>query len=71
MNDHSSPQPSEIAELMHDHGQRWQIEHDPAMGVWTAVHRSPDGRHIRMLVARTPAALGTKLADADSEERPA
>jgi hypothetical protein len=60
MSDHPS-QPAEIAALIHDAGERWQIEHDPDLDVWTAVRRSPDGRHIRVLVARDPSGLRGKL----------
>jgi hypothetical protein len=60
MNDHPA-QPAEIAALIHDHGERWQLEHDPGLNVWTAVRRSRDGRHIRVLVARDPAVLRGKL----------
>ncbi len=50
---------------MHDAGERWQVEHVADLDVWTAVRRSPDGRHIRMLVARSPEGLRAKLADVD------
>jgi hypothetical protein len=53
MTDHP-PQPAEIAALIHDHGEHWQIEHTGDLNVWTAVRRSADGRHIRVLVARDP-----------------
>lgn len=61
MTDHPAPQPSEIANLIHDHGHQWQIVHDTGLDVWTAVHRSRDGRHIRMHVAYDPATLAAKL----------
>ena len=67
MNDHPA-QPAEIAALIHDHGERWQLEHDPSLDVWTAVRRSPDGRHIRVLVARDPAALRGKLETVEADE---
>ena len=67
MNDHP-PQPAEIAALIHDHGEHWQIEHTGDLNVWTAVRRSPDGRHIRVLVARDPAGLRGKLADVEADE---
>ncbi len=53
--------------MLRDHGGRWQIENTD-VGVWTAVRKSPDGRHIRVLVARDVAALRGKLADAEDEE---
>ena len=67
MTDHRA-QPAEIAALMHDHGERWQIEHDPGMDVWSAVRRSPDGRHIRVLIAHDPAALRGKLETVEADE---
>jgi hypothetical protein len=65
MTDHPAPQPADIAALMRDHGGAWQIEHTENLDVWSAVRRSPDGRHIRVLVARTPEELRAKLADVD------
>ncbi|HEX7268550.1 MAG TPA: hypothetical protein VF256_14130 [Streptosporangiaceae bacterium] len=67
MTDHP-PQPAEIAALIHDAGERWQIEHDTGLDVWTAVRRSPDGRHIRVLVARDPAGLRGKLETVGPDE---
>lgn len=68
MTDHPSPQPAEIAALMQDHGDRWQIEHTEELNVWSAVRRSPDGRHIRVVVAHDPAGLRGKLADVEADE---
>ena len=67
MTDHPA-QPAEIAALMHDHGERWQIEHEPGLNVWTAVRRSPDGRHIRVLVGRDIEALRGKLETVETDE---
>jgi hypothetical protein len=67
MTDHPA-QPAEVAALLHDHGDRWQIEHEDGLDVWTAVRKSPDGRHIRVLVAHDPASLRGKLAGAEDEE---
>jgi hypothetical protein len=67
MTDHPA-QPAEIAALIHDHGERWQIEHDPGLDVWTAVRQSPDGRHIRVLVARDPAGLRSKLETVEADD---
>jgi hypothetical protein len=68
MTDHSAPQPSEIANLLHDHGERWQIEYIEDLNVWSAVRRSPDGRHIRVLVARDPTGLRGKLETVEADE---
>ncbi len=67
MNDHPA-RPAEIAALIHDHGERWQIEHTGDLDVWTAVRRSRDGRHIRVLVARDPADLRGKLETVEADE---
>jgi hypothetical protein len=67
MNDHPA-QPAEIAALIHDHGERWQIEHTGDLNVWTAVRRSADGRHIRVLVARDPAGLRGKLETVEADD---
>jgi hypothetical protein len=68
MNDHPAPQPAEVAALMRDHGGRWQIEHTH-LGVWTAVRKSPDGRHVRVLVAHDVTGLRSKLAGAENDEQ--
>jgi hypothetical protein len=68
MTDHPAPQPAEVAALMRDHGGRWQIELTADLGVWTAVRKSPDGRHTRVLVAHDVTGLRGKLADAETEE---
>ena len=67
MSDHPA-QPAEIAALIHDHGEHWQIEHTGDLDVWTAVRRSADGRHIRVLVARDPAGLRGKLETVEADE---
>ena len=56
MTDHPAQNRREIAALKHDHGARWQIEHEPELDAWIAVRKSPDGRHIRVLVAHDPPA---------------
>jgi hypothetical protein len=61
-------QPADIAALIHDHGEQWQIEHESGLDVWTAVRRSRDGRHIRVLVARDPAGLRGKLQTVEGDE---
>jgi hypothetical protein len=70
MTDHP-PQPAEIAALIHDHGEHWQIEHTGDLNVWTAVRRSADGRHIRVLVARDPADLRGKVETVEDDDPPA
>jgi hypothetical protein len=44
-------------------GERWQVEHVSDLDVWAAVRKSPDGKHIRVLVARDPASLRRELAE--------
>ena len=68
MNDDPAQQPSEIANLLHDHGADWQIEYIEDLNVWSAVRRSPDGRHIRVLIARDPASLRGKLETVEADE---
>lgn len=74
MNDLSSPattappaQPDQEGELQRRFGERWQIE-QPALGIWSATHRSEDGRHIRCIVERTAAQLIGKLEAAETVE---
>ena len=67
MTDHPPPPAAEIAALRHDHGGRWQIEHTEELDAWIAVRKSPDGRHIRVIVAHDPAGLRGKLADVEAE----
>ena len=74
MNDHPSPaagalpaQPDPGGELQRLYGDRWQIELED-LGVWSAVRKSEDGRHIRCLVARTAAELMAKLETAETVE---
>lgn len=71
MNDHPShavPAPSaedpESGELHRRFGDRWQIE-QPALGVWSATHRSAGGRHIRVIIGPSAAELMGKLAAAE------
>ena len=54
-------------ELQRLYGDRWQIELED-LGVWSAVRKSEDGRHIRCLVARTAAELLAKLETAETVE---
>ena len=67
---HPSPAPGEAAALIGAY-PGWQIELDPCLGEWTGVRKSGDGQHIRVLAARTAAALGDKLAAAEAGDDPA
>ncbi len=63
MNDHprlASPAPADPLAPFRD---EWQIER-PALDVWSAVKKSADGRHIRVIIAYGPAELADKLAAA-------
>ena len=55
MNDLPSPAtpapPDPVGELQRRFGDRWDIQLED-LGVWSAVHRSEDGRHLR---CRSPA----------------
>jgi len=48
-------------------GDRWLIQLED-LGVWSAVRRSQDGKHIRCIVARTAGELAGKLETADVVE---
>jgi hypothetical protein len=65
MHHHDTP---EVAALLHEHGGAWQIEYVSGLDVWSAVRKSPDGRHMHVLVARDPAALSAKITDAGDED---
>jgi hypothetical protein len=67
MTDHPA-QPAEIAALLHDYGATWQLEYTEDLNVWSAVRRSPDGRHIRVLIAHDPAGLRGKLETVEADE---
>jgi hypothetical protein len=68
MDDHPIPRPVDVAALLDECGDRWQAEHDTELDVWTAVRRSADGRHIRVLVGRDAVALRERIEDAEAEE---
>jgi hypothetical protein len=54
--------------LLAPYARRWQIDAHPAgLDIWSAIWRSEDGRHIRVLIARTPTELASKLEAADEE----
>jgi hypothetical protein len=55
------------AELRRRFGDRWQIQLED-LGVWSAVCKSPDGRHIRCIVGRTATELASKLETAETVE---
>ena len=48
--------PSDDGDLQLRFGDRWQIE-QPALGIWSATHRSRDGRHVRVIIAHGPEEL--------------
>ncbi len=52
---------TDSGELQARFGDRWQIELEHTLGVWSAVHRSEDGRHIRCIIGRSAAELMAKL----------
>jgi len=48
---------------------RWEIAaHPGGLGIWSAEHRSTDGRSIRYIVAPTAAELAAKLQAAELAE---
>jgi hypothetical protein len=60
-------QPS-LAELRRRYGAAWEITEHSELPVLTATHRSGDRRHIRCIVAHSPAELAAKLAVAGTVE---
>lgn len=65
MNDHprlTSPAPADPLAPFRD---EWQIER-PALDVWSAVRKSPDGRHIRVIIAHAGTELAGKLEIAET-----
>jgi len=72
---HHDPTPARVRatvtgrELQQQYGDRWSIAFEPALRVWSAERRSPDGRHRRFLAEHTPAVLADKLAVAERAQR--
>ena len=62
-----TPEPSAERLLESRYGTRWLIQIED-LGVWSAVHKSADGHHVRVLVARTASELLAKLEAADGSE---
>ena len=63
------PSPVTLAELVRRYGGEWEIiAHATDLPVWTAEHRSGDGRSIRYIVAHSPAELAAKLESAGTVE---
>jgi hypothetical protein len=54
-------------ELQRRFGARWTITGDSTRGLWSAEHRSADGRQRRYIVARSPGELALKLDTAEQE----
>ena len=69
MDDHSASDPPAspptLADLLHDHGERWQIEQHPDLYAWTAVRR-PTPTALHVLAALSLAELAAKLEAAES-----
>ncbi len=64
----SATPPSDSTELERLYGSRWLIRLEHSLGVWSAEHRSADGRHIRVIVAHSAAELAGKLETAEVVE---
>jgi hypothetical protein len=55
--------------LREEFGDLWQISERPGgLPVWTALYKSPDGRHQRYLVAPSPSLLLDRLRAVDPAE---
>ncbi len=51
-----------LGALQSRYGDMWEIERNPGgLPVWTATHRSPDGRSLRYIVAHQADELARKL----------
>jgi hypothetical protein len=72
MNDHPipgvPPDSADAGELERRFGDRWTIELEHTLGVWSAVRKTQAGHHVRVLIARSPAELLSKLETADVVE---
>ena len=67
----TTPQPAAVSidDLRLRYGRDWEIQCSPGgLPVWTAEHRSGDGRSIRYLVGHTPAELIGRLETAELVE---
>jgi hypothetical protein len=60
--------PSELLERLQAQHPSWEIHAHPlGLGLWTAEHRSDDGRSVHYVVCHTGPELAGKLAEADRE----
>jgi hypothetical protein len=60
---------SDTRALLNPYLGRWKIGAYPGgLPVWTAEHCSPDGRHIRYIVAHSAEELADKLETAETVE---
>jgi hypothetical protein len=58
---------AEAIALLNPYLGRWKIGANPGgLPVWTAEHCSPDGRHIRYIVAHSAEELAAKLESAET-----
>jgi hypothetical protein len=64
----TTPEPVPESALEDVYSGRWTIELEHTLGVWSAVRRSGDGRHIRCIIGRSRSELLTKLQTADVVE---
>jgi hypothetical protein len=53
-------------QILREAGERWKIAR-PA-GMWSALYRSDDGRHIHYIVVATAPELAQRILIAESEE---
>ena len=59
---------SQLADLLHAYGERWQIQRDGDSGVWTAIRR-PTPTALHVLVAYDLSGLAAKIEAAQASER--
>ena len=62
------PRQPTLRGLQRQYGDQWEIVVHAELPVYTAEHRSADGRHIRVLVAHSVAELARKLETAGTVE---
>jgi hypothetical protein len=60
--------PSELLARLQAEHPGWEIHANPVgLGLWTAEHRSDDGRSVHYIVCHTGAELASRLDDLDRQ----
>lgn len=61
-------QPVSLAKVLHDYGERWEIERVERSTEWIAVHRDTGGDYIRIVGASNLDGLQIKMDCVEHEE---